>query len=68
MTKRGLEKVVKADVEPIVSDVMHKFLGVSIDELNRDISEKLMKSPLADIDIDTDLPFKEAKRKFSFPL
>lgn len=64
MAKRGLEKVVKQDVQPVVSGVMHKFLGISIDELNKDISEKISRSPLADFPVDTSLPFKEAKKKF----
>ncbi|MFQ5474531.1 MAG: helix-turn-helix domain-containing protein [Candidatus Nanoarchaeia archaeon] len=63
MAKQGLEKVVK-QVEPVVSEVMHKFLGVSIDELNKDISAKLRKSPLTDVPIDISIPFKEAKRNF----
>ncbi|MBU0461028.1 MAG: hypothetical protein KJ574_00420, partial [Nanoarchaeota archaeon] len=68
MAKRGLEKVVKQvskeEVEPVVSEAMHKLLGVSIDELNKDISEKLMRSPLTDFPVDTSLSFKEAKRRF----
>ena len=54
----------KRNVEHIVDDAMRPFLGVSIDELNRDISEKLQKSPLLPFDIDTKLKFKAAKKKF----
>ena len=54
----------KTDVEHIVDDAIKPVLGVSIDELNRDISEKLEKSPLASFDIDTKLKFKAAKKKF----
>ena len=62
MTKKGLEKVVSDSRK--ISDIMHKVLGVSIEELSKDISEKLKKSPLVDFDIDTNLKFKEAKKKF----
>jgi len=54
----------KKDVEHIVDDAIKPVLGVSIGELNKDISEKLAKSPLLSFDIDTSLKFKEAKKKF----
>jgi DNA-binding NtrC family response regulator len=54
----------KKDMEHIVDDAIKPVLGVSIDELNKDISEKLEKSPLATFDIDTKLKFKAAKKKF----
>ena len=57
MAKRGLEKVMKQDASPAVSEVMHKFLGISIDELNKEISAKLRKSPLTDFPEDTSIPF-----------
>lgn len=52
------------DVEHIVSDAMHKVIGVDISELSKDISEKLEKSPLLDFTVDTDLKFKAAKKRF----
>lgn len=54
----------KKDVEHIVDDAIKPVLGVSIDELNKDISEKLEKSPLASFDIDIKIKFKTAKKKF----
>ena len=57
MAKKGLEKVV---VGNIVSRTMQKFLGVTIDELNKDITEKISKSPLIDFEIDIKTPFKSA--------
>ncbi|MFC1722802.1 helix-turn-helix domain-containing protein [Nanoarchaeota archaeon] len=54
----------KKDVEGIVSDAMHKALGVSISELSKDISAKLEKSPLLDYTVDTKVKFKQAKKKF----
>jgi DNA-binding NtrC family response regulator len=58
------ERPVKKNLEPIIDEALHKFLGVTIQELNKDISEKLQKSPLLDFNIDTTLGFKEAKRRF----
>lgn len=54
----------KKSMEQIVDDAIRPVLGVSIDELNKDISVKLEKSPLASFGIDTNLNFKQAKKKF----
>ncbi|MBW2965153.1 hypothetical protein KY363_06870 [Candidatus Woesearchaeota archaeon] len=54
----------KKDMEQIVDDAIKPVLGVSIDELNRDISAKLSKNPLASFDIDSKLNFKQAKKEF----
>jgi DNA-binding NtrC family response regulator len=54
----------KKDMEHIVDDAIKPVLGVSIDELNKDLSEKLSKSPLVSFDVDTKLKFKQAKKKF----
>ena len=52
------------NVELIVDDAMKPVLGVSIGDLNKDISTKLERSPLLSFEIDTKLKFKQAKRKF----
>lgn len=54
----------KKSVESIVDDAMKPVLGVSIGDLNKDISTKLEKNPLLSFDIDTSLKFKEAKKQF----
>lgn len=54
----------KKDMEHIVDDAIKPVIGVSIDELNKDISEKLEKSPLSSFNIDPDMKFKQAKRRF----
>ena len=53
----------KKAVEDIVGDAMKPVLGININELNKDISEKLDK-PLVMFEIDTSLKFKQAKKKF----
>jgi len=53
----------KKAVEDIVGDAMKPVLGININELNKDISEKLDK-PLVLFEIDTSLKFKQAKKKF----
>ncbi|MBI5398160.1 hypothetical protein HZB03_01730 [Candidatus Woesearchaeota archaeon] len=58
------EKPARKNLEPIIDEALHKFLGVTIEELNKDISEKLQKSPLLEFTIDTRIGFKAAKHRF----
>lgn len=64
MDDEELEDVLKAKVEPIVISTMRRFIGVTIGELTKDLTEKLTKSPLIDFVIHTSVPFKKAKKKF----
>ncbi len=59
-----LEKTIKKQLAPLVEQTMHDVLGVTIDELNRDITAKLEKGPFLDFPINTNIPYKEAKRQF----
>jgi DNA-binding NtrC family response regulator len=61
---KNLELVIRKRVKPIITSKMHEVLGVTIEELNEDITEKLQKNPLLDFPIDTSMPFKQAKKKF----
>lgn len=54
----------KKSVEQIVNDAVKPILGITVDDLNKDISERLERSPLASFNIDTKLKFKEAKKNF----
>lgn len=53
------------EVKPIVDEALHKGFGLTIDEMTRDISEKLKKSPLLRFDVNTNIPFKKAKKDFA---
>jgi len=59
-----LEKTIKKQLAPVVERTMHDVLGVTIGELNKDITAKLEKSPFLDFPIDTNVPYKKAKRLF----
>jgi DNA-binding NtrC family response regulator len=63
MEKKRLEEEVRP-VKPIVDEAMHRVMGITIDELSRDISDKLRTSPLLMFDITTKLGFKKAKKEF----
>jgi DNA-binding NtrC family response regulator len=43
---------------------MHKYLGVTVSEIESDISDKLKKSPLLEFEVNAHLPFKTAKKLF----
>lgn len=64
MDKPTLERVLKEKVEPLVEEAMHKFLGVTISEIGRDITDKIEKNPLISYAIDASIPFKSAKKLF----
>jgi DNA-binding NtrC family response regulator len=59
-----LEKLIDEKVRPIVEEAMQKYLGVTVSEIEQDISDKIKKSPLIEFDIDTSIPFKQAKKSF----
>lgn len=59
-----LERLVEIKVKPMLEEAMQKSLGITVAELETDISDKLKKSVLLEFAIDTDLKFKESKRKF----
>ncbi len=64
MEKETLDKVLKEKVEPLVDDAMHKFLGITVAELRKDITDKIEKNPLISYEIDTSITFKSAKKLF----
>ena len=59
-----LEKITKEKVEPIIEQAMQKFLGITINELEADITDKLGASPLLGFQIHADLSYKAAKKLF----
>lgn len=57
-----LERTIEEKVKPLVADAMQKYLGVTVKELEQDIS-KTLKRPMLDIP-DVSIPFKQAKKLF----
>ncbi|MBI3033172.1 hypothetical protein HYY69_06870 [Candidatus Woesearchaeota archaeon] len=64
VAKQALEEVITKKVKPIIKETTSKFLGVSVEKLNEDITSLLHKPTLLGIKIDMTLPFKDAKKKF----
>lgn len=59
-----LENVLESKVKPIIDEAMQKYMGITIQEIQSDISDKLKRNPLLDIDVDTSISFKQAKKNF----
>ena len=59
-----LERTIDERITPLVDEAMQKYLGVRVEEIRADISDKLRKSPLFDIPIDSGQSFKAAKKAF----
>jgi len=64
MAEKNLEKVMKERINPMIQESLHKFLGVTINELNRELSDRIESNPLISFDINTSLSFKAAKKLF----
>lgn len=60
----NLEHVIDEKVKPLLDQAMKDYLGITVNEIEADISDKLLKSPLLDVEIDIKVPFKEAKNRF----
>lgn len=54
----------KERINPMIQESLHKFLGVTINELNRELSDRIESNPLISFDINTSLSFKAAKKLF----
>ncbi|MBI4144336.1 hypothetical protein HY486_03755 [Candidatus Woesearchaeota archaeon] len=58
-----LEKAVEARVKPLVSSAVQKYIGIHLNELEQDVSDRL-KKPLISFPVDTSKSFKEARKDF----
>lgn len=59
-----LELVIEKRIKPLLDSAMHRYLGVHVSEIEKDISDKLKQGVLLLVDLDTSIPFKKAKRLF----
>lgn len=64
MEKKDLELVLDKKVKPLIKDATTKFLGVSIDKLNEDITSTLSRSSFGDIKVSYSLGYKKAKKQY----
>jgi len=58
-----LEAAIMQKIKPLLEDAMQRYLGITISEIESDITDRL-RNPLLEFAIDTKIPFKKAKRAF----
>ncbi len=51
-------------IQPAIDEAVRKWVGARIEDIGRDITEKLKKSPLWDFRINTQNKFKKEKKRF----
>lgn len=61
--KKDLEETLKNKVVPLLEESMEKTWGITIPQIESDITDKL-KNPLLQMYVPTDLTFSEAKKRF----
>ncbi len=64
MPVKDLEQTLNKKIKPVLDKAMQDYLGVSISDIETDISDALKKNPLLEISINTNLKYKEAKKAF----
>ncbi len=64
MQQKDLEKVIDMKIKQILDKTMHDTLGMTISEIETEISDKLKNGLFFEIEITTALPFKKAKKMF----
>tara|TARA_Y100000310_G_C20680827_1_gene815833 strand:+ start:2500 stop:3144 length:645 start_codon:yes stop_codon:yes gene_type:complete len=62
--KKGLEKVIRDKVKPIIDLATIKTLGISSPEIQLDITDHILRSPLVHLPVDTTTSYKQAKKAF----
>jgi hypothetical protein len=46
MAEKNLEKVMRERITPMIEHSLHKYLGITINELNKDLSDRIEANPL----------------------
>lgn len=59
-----LEIILDNKIKPLVGGAVQKHLGVKLEAIQADISDRLKKQPFIDYPINTNVPFKKAKKAF----
>lgn len=63
-TSEEKNRALEEKVSPIIEKAMHQHLGVTVEEVKKDITDILSKPKLFTLPIDFDQSFKTAKKKF----
>ena len=60
----SIEEQIEKKVKPILDRAMHQYLGITVDEIKSDMTDKLKNNPLLDLVIDFTKNYKDAKEDF----
>lgn len=64
MDEHKPESDLERKISPIIDSAMSRILGVKIDELNKDITDRMKKRPTLNLKIDVKVSFSRAKNDF----
>ncbi len=64
MPRESLEKVVKEKIEPIIIETTKQAIGITVEELNKTLIDKIATTPWTILNVNTSLPYKKAKKLF----
>ncbi len=59
-----LENAIDTKVKPLLGQTMKRCLGMTVNEIANDISDRLLKTPLVDMAVEFKLPYRMAKEAF----
>jgi len=64
MNERGIDDALESKIKPLLDSAMHQYLGVTVDEIRSDITDKLKTAPFFEFNLHTDKGYKKAKELF----
>lgn len=64
MNQGGIDEALEHKIKPILDEAMRQYLGITVDEIRTDITDKLKTAPFFEFNIHADKPYKRAKELF----
>ena len=59
-----IDEIIERKIKPLLDSAMHHYLGVTVEEIRADITDRLRIAPYFEFSTNTDKPFKKAKELF----
>ncbi len=64
MIEKGIDDALESKIKPMLDSAMRQYLGVTVDEIRSDITDKLKTAPFFEFNLHTDKGYKRAKEMF----
>ena len=64
MSKKDLENTITQKIKPMLDEAMHRALGITVSEIESDISDKIKHNTSLEVSLDISIGFKKAKEQF----